>query len=572
MKQSIPNYYSKNPKIFFDPTTPSSEDKAEVMELAVNQKWAELKMKRVIREGIKATKLGGVCAFKTYFYFKKDGSKDDWSGRIKNDDVRTDYITVDKLLKDASATSYETSWWVGHEVDALVDDIVERFNISKEKADQITVTRTDSENDDPLDQENRINYGRYIEIEDRRNKEKLVIVEGLETFAVKPTKLDLPFDSMYDFLSYNSIPSKSDPRSDYFFWQGQLKEICIYRTMQIRHALKGSSKYKTRGEQLDEDQLAQLKSSADSTVVNLKANQDIEPFNHATVDPAVFQGEQVARADIQLISKQAPRQGGGDKTATEVKAVEMASREITSENLELLEEIIVSIAKKWAVLMHKHYTSSRVIKLTEMSSAEFMGFKDKFGDKVNGNSNRPFLTITNKDMTDEVTARINSGSTAPDSDQARRSNLIGFTQVVAGIPEFKQRIDPDEFLDELVKVFSLENENITIRKHDPIEESRLLNSGMFVAPKLTEDHVAHLIVHERDGNGNEANEAHKQAHRLFERQMRVSREAQQVSGQIQQQQSPVTGQSFVGAPNAGATTGLPTGSPINGGKPQGVVQ
>lgn len=577
LKQSIPQYYSKNPKIFFEPEQPGSEKTAEIFEIIVNQKWDKLKMKSVMRDGIKTAKLYGMCGFKTYFNFQKEFVKDEWADRTQNDEVRTDRIPLKNLLKDPSASSWETSPWIAHKVECLVEDIAEKFDL---KVEEITVTRSAEGSSDAKESvKTDFQFGTYYEIEDRKNGTVGVIVEGIDKWAKGPDKKTYDFDSMYDFLSYNDIPDRPNVLSDYTFWRQQAYEVSRFRTMLINHAKKGVAKYKWVGVAPTENQQTQVKSSQDSTIVELSVGQDIVRFDAAQIDPQIFQADAAVRQDIQLISKQAPRQAvGQDKTATEVKAVEAAAQEVTSENLEALEEVMASIAGKWASLMKANYTATRVISLTEMSEAKFRGFKDKMGEIVKGDQDRPFISITNKNLKGEVCAKVKAGSTLPDSDRARMAKLTGFSQFVASIPGLSAGIDMEELLDEAVNVFDVRNDNLLLRKDNPMEESRLLNAGVFISAKLSEDHDKHIQIHEMESNGNQQNIIHLLEHKEFKKQIEENQKAAQAS-QLKKLQEQPTGQSFVGQQGPlppiqpGQPQGLPMGPPQTGGlKPPGVLQ
>lgn len=560
VKQSVPSLYSRNPKIYFEPTIPQAETASTIYELAVNKKWADLKMKPLCREVIKSTKFYGVCAFKTYFNFKDDFIKEEWTDRIENDDVRTDMVPLKQLLKDPAASSWHTSTWIIHELEAKREDIADRFNLDIK---DVTITKSEpgtTEYEEAVKTD--FQYGTYYEIEDRKKGEVSYIVDGYDKFAKKPEKKKYSYDTMYDFLMYNDIPGKADPRSDYYFWRDQLIELSAYRSMQVAHARKGNSKYKILGK-ISENAKTQLKSSQDTSFVELESGQDVVPFQHSALDPQIQYAEAAVRGDIQIISKQAPRQSGGEKTATEVKAVEMAAQEVSSESLDRLEEVLASIATKWAMLMHGNYSATKVIGLTAMTEAQFQGFKGGLKDVLGGTAEKPFLSITKSNLSDKVKAKIRAGSTAPENDQTRMARFTNFIKFAAE-GQLIGGLDKEEVLDEAVEVFGVQNDNLTVRKDNPMEESRLLNTDIFVAPKISENHDSHLMVHEQESNGSNANIAHILGHKLFKSQLEGNQLAQ--SAVTAAVQLPPTGQSFIGAEGP-----LPAEVPQGAIPPQGGV-
>lgn len=557
LKQSVSEAYAKDPKIFVDPDEPGAEADAHMAELVVNKKWYDLKMKQVCREAIKATKLDGVSAFKTYFNFSEDFVKDEWDDRIQNDEVRTDLVQLKHLLKDPAAPSWKTSPWIAHEVRQRREDIAKRFGISK---DEITITGADADTDQyETEVKEDFEYGTFYEIEDRRKGTIAYIVEGYDGFAKGPDKKRYSYDTMYDFLPYNDIPGRSDPKCDYSFWRDQLLELSTYRTMEVAHARKGNSKYiATCQTSLTEEQITQLKCSDDGVVVTLKPDQVVTPFQHSSLDAQIFQAENACRQDIQLISKQAVRQmPGASKTATEVKTIEMASMQQTGENMERLEECMASIANKWIMLMQQNYTSTRMVTLTGMSDSAFMSEKNTIGDALQGDASHPFLQMTGKNISRKIKARIKAGSTVADNDQTRMARLQGFAGFVstAGL---QASLDMEELLKEAAEVFGVENDNLLLKKDNPMEESRLLNNGVYIAPKIGEDHPYHLEVHQRETNNSEANIIHIMGHQMYENQKRMMEQAKAVTAPPAPP-APLSGASFNGMGPLPPQPGMPQG-------------
>lgn len=558
MKQDIATKYAKDPKFFFQPTVPQSEQAAQLLEHIINDKWLELGMKDTMRAAIQATKLDGVCAFKTYYYFNADEIQQDWSGIQKNDDVCTDIIPLKDLLKDPDALSYEKSPWVAHKVTAQVDDIADKFGFRADKREQITVTSSTPRSAElRLEYKGDFQYGTYYEIEDRKNRKLLYIVEGVDGIVDSKDLSDAcpKYNSMYDFLAFNRIEGRADPKSDYHFWKSHIAEVAVFRTMRFQKALKAATKFKLRGENFEEWQRDQVQSSVESSIVELKAGQDIEPMFPTQLDPSVFQSEQSARADIQLISKQAPRQTGGEKTATEVKAVESAAMEVTTDARDLIDGVMQSIVYKWICLMEKNYDANRFVALSGMSNADFVMMKSNFeelGDEViQGSSDSPFIRFNKDLLSSKVRVKIKAGSSAPDNDATRIQKLQGFVGAVKALG-YNSALDPQEVLAELVEAFGVENDNMLAAKDSPIEESRILQSGIFIAPRMTDDHKMHIEQHLRENKGTDQEQFHIMVHRIYdEQQTRLQQAHQAQAGSMMPQMMPqVSGQSFAQDPQA----------------------
>lgn len=561
IKQSTPTAYSRNPKIYFDPDTPNSEDKAKLYELLVNNKWPELGMKEKMREAFQLAKFYGVCGVKTYFFFEKGFTKTEFSDTQKNNEIRTDIVNLKDMVKDRDFGWY-TSPWIAHKVKDKASNVRNKFNIAKSESITITTSTKGSKDLDPNVRE-EFQYATYYEVEDRVKGEIFYIVEGLDRWAKKPKPLETPYDSMWDFVMFNDVPGRHNPYGDYHFWKDQLIELAVYRTMRVNHARKANSKYKAVGsEELTQSQIKQLKSSADTTVVQLTGNQDVVPFQHAPLDPELNSAEASVRGDIQILSKNAPRQvQGTDKTATEVKAIEIAQQEVTSEIRERLEEVMASVATKWAKLMRKNYTTKKTLKLSEMSNVQFSELKqslnfikdkndeggdqeDSMRERITGSEAHPFLVLTPDDLQIDVKARVKAGSTAPDNDATRLIKFKDFLQTMSVNEKFFAQLDPEETVDEAVDLFGVQNDNLLLRKDNPMEESRLLNAGVLVSPKMNEDHDKHIEVHEAESNGNVQNVIHLAIHKLFKKQLEGNQEAAIKVAREKQEEAPITGESF----------------------------
>ncbi len=574
VKQSISQLYSKNPKIFFSPLTPEAEDASEIFELLVNQKWEERKMKPLMRDAIKSTRFFGMCAFKTYYQFKKDFVKSEWRDRVENDDVLTDIVPLDCLLKDPDSPTWFESGWIAHKINARIDHIAKRFNLRKDKKEQIKVVKqTTGSVDLPKDQQRAFQYGTYYEIEHREEGKFYYLVEGLDDFA-EVKNLEIPYDTMYDFLMYNDVPGIDHPLPHYSPWESQLKEIALYRTMRLSHARKGQGKLIVRGDD-DPTMMEALKSPSVKAIVKASANTQIDTLPHPQMDSITNIAENIARSDIQLISKNAPRQSAGDdKTATEVKANELAAQEVSGEEVDRLDEVIESIAGKWAKLIKENYTTTRMVALSEMPKARFIKLQETFKDKLSGTRERGFLNVTPDMLSDKVRAKVQAGSTRPDTDQSRAQKMQAFVGAIGQLG-LAAALDKEELVKELEKAFDVEGENLTVFKDNPMEESRLLNSGVFVVPKISDKHDEHIAILDSQSNGNPQNELHRAIHLEFKKMLEEVQTARLTasSGNLN---APLTGASFVGndalvgsdaLTNAGQSPAQP---PVSGAK--GVVQ
>lgn len=214
--------------------------------------------------------------------------------------------------------------------------------------------------------------------------------------------------------------------------------------------------------------------------------------------------------------------------------------------------------------MQENYDSTRIISLTGMDEAGFIARKNSLGDLVSGDSKRAYLSFTKENISGDVQCSVKSGSTAPDNEQARIAKLSGFVKFASSFPGLSAGIDVQELLDEAIEVFGLRNQNLTIRKDNPTGESKLLNSGVFLPARMSENHDAHIEIHERESNGNNQNILHILMHKEFKRQLEENASAQQIPAALGMPQAPSTGQSFLGgSPNVPPPSQGPLGPTLN---------
>lgn len=558
MKQSVSEYYQKNPKMYFKPTNSNSRKESIIAEILTEDNWDRLKMKDVMRDSVKLAKLDGVVGFCTYYQYFDDYFVERFDDSLENDDVITKCVPLKDLIKDPGYGWYDSPW-IARKMLLPKDEIISRFKIRKEEEKRSIELREmvdieDKKNIqyggmDDVDQE-QFKVGTVWEIEDRRSRKIMYRVKGISRFlGVK--KMDYDFNSMWDFLYFNDIPDQTFVDSDYAYWKDQQEELNKYRSIRVEHANKGVAKYTYRGtDPLTDKQIKDLTSSQDSIVINLPINSELSAIQHANVDTGVDFAEQLVRSDIQLISRQAPRQPIGDKTATEVKANEIASQKLVNENQERLEEVCGRIAMKQLRLMQKHYTEQRVISMTEMTPDSFSKFKEIVGDNVEGDSKSPKLVFTNKDLGDKMRVKVEPGSTTKDDDQTRFQKIRMLINDAKGYPPLAQSLDNNAIIEEYTRAIGLYNFNVTKRPENPMAENEVLESGGGLLPHKDEDHDAHLLVH-RSGPMTAEKQLHIAAHEMLKKQ-KESFEMAKMASQMMKQQSPLaqlaqlSGASFMG--------------------------
>ena len=572
VRSSIPKLYSQNPYILIDPLTPEADLHAELMEKIVNSKLEDWHLKDRIEDLIKGCKLNGRAYLKVSYKFDKDKIGREFVGDEANDEICINYVARDELIIPRDAKCVQSARWVAHKIKAPIKDIREKFNLRKD--DKPTTDCDKIVHDDermPEEEKEDFKYGTYYEIEDREKHTLAIIVEGVDRFVEKPYSHPYDFYTMYVTLEWNNIPSKSDTKADLHFWWRQLIELCEIKTQQHNHRRKLNSKYKWRGSSPTDDQINDLTTYRDATVVQLKADQDIEPMSHATIGQEVYLSENSLRQDITVVSGMNEMKQGlpqVQKTAREAMAIVGEAQDVMSYRAGKLEAVIAEVINKCVWLIQNRYDTTKVISLTNMEEAEYLGFKEKIKSEkieVLGSSRRPFLKFVGTDLMGKMKVRVKAGSTLPVNEAQRKQDITTLIDLMGKSPQMAAAVDTKELLKEIAKLLHIENKRILLDSKTPEQENSLLKRNIPVLPAMNENHDEHLAAHQLEHNNTPAFIMHVFAHNL----MKSFLDKSQFYGQVQQSQQPPGGLPNLSQNNI---SGFPQGSSVPASAiPQAVV-
>lgn len=563
VRSFVPKVYARNPYIFVDPETPEADLNSEVMEKVLNVQYDKAwHLKPTLRDLIKGTKIQGRGYLKTSYKFSDDRIGHDYLGQDPNDEISIEYVPRDKLILDPNASAPKKARWVAHIIEAPVQNIRKKFKIDKDQKITVVEDHKDENDKKQLSQEERedFKYGRYYEIENREDHTLAVIVDGLNSWAVKPYKMPYGYYSMYDALEWNDIPGCLDTKADLHFWYKDLYELAEIKTQKSNHRRKLNSKYKKiGGSNLTEKQIDDVTSYIDSTVVELDGGQDIQPFQHATLGQEIYLYEQGLRQDITIVSGMNEMKQGlpqVQKTAREAMAIVAEATDIISDRVGLIEDLIALVMNKCIWLIQNNYDTTRVIQLTGMEEAEFLGFKDKFQDKAQGTAKRPFLKFVGKELAGKMSVTIKAGSTRPVDEDQRKADLTQLIQLMGQSQQVVAAVDSKELLKEITKVLHFENKGIIFDAKSPEQENVLLKRNIPVMPHMNESHEQHIAAHDLENNNTSAFIAHLLNHRL----MKSFIEQSQMSAPVGP--TPNAGASGPGGLSQENISGMPMGSSV----------
>lgn len=566
VRSSIPKLYAQNPYVYIDPDHPSADVQAEVMEKVVNSlKEKRWHLKKRVREVLKAAKLDGRAYLKISYKFNKDKIGREYVGDEPNDEISINVVLRKDLIIPRDCTSVDNARWVAHRVTDQVGNIRKKFKLRPD--DKIADIEEDNyvKNSTMEDEEKEdFRSSCYYEIEDRVNRELKVIVNGVDRWAVPPYPFPYEFYTMYVPFEWNDIPGDNDTKADLHFWKRLLMQLAEEETMRVNHARKLNAKYVHKGnKKLSDEQIADIESYKDSQIVHLDIGESLEPFQHATLGQEHYLGSQTTRQDITIISGMNEMKQGlpqSKKTAREAMAIVAESQDITTDRAVLIEERVAEVIEKCISLIQTNYDTTRVIAISGMEEAEFLGLQEKFKSKdgkrdlLQGTSKSPFISfVGSQDLLGKMSVRIKAGSALPVNEAQRKQDFAELIQMAGSNQIVAAAMDPKEALKELSKLLHIENKRIIIDPKSPKQENVLLKRNIPVMPHWNEPHDQHIAAHEMENNASEAFINHILAHKLMKSHVEGSR--------LQAQQPPQVPQGPGGLSQENIS-GLPMGSSV----------
>lgn len=526
VRSTIPKLYSQNPYVYVDPETPESDLKAEILERLINvvadKKW---KLKKTMRAAIKAAKLDGRSYIKTSYKFEKDKIGRPFAGEQANDEICLNVVLRKNLIIPKDCPDVDEATWVAHEINAPIGEIKKKFNLRDTDKPIVTEDPAVKEKAYTNDEKEDFKFGRYYEIEDREERTLSIIVDGVDRFVEAPYSFPYKYYSLYTKIEWNDIPGTSETHCDLHFWKRQLKIIAEQETMKYNHSRKLNAKYIHSGpEPLTDEEKSCLTSYHDAVVVEQKPGHSITALQHAPLGQEVYLYSQSTRQDAMIISGMNEMKQGlpqSRKTAREAVAIAAEAQDIIGDRAGLIEDAVADVISKCIILIQTHYDTTRVIRLTGMEQAEFLGFKDRISPEKGsmqllGSHKKPFLSfVGNKDLVGEMGVRIKVGSSRPVDENERRENFLSFLQAASTNPVIASNVDPKESLKEFAKILKIENKNIIVDPKSPAQENALLKRNVPVMPMISENHDEHIAAHETENNGSPAFVNHLLSHKLL---------------------------------------------------------
>jgi hypothetical protein len=268
-----------------------------------------------------------------------------------------------------------------------------------------------------------------LEIWDKRTGKYYVMAHGIETPLIEEETW--PYDYMqekgtfpFEMLPFIPLIDEPYPLGLPAFMEDQQHELNRNRTAMFQARRRMARKYQAVEGQIDPDDLDDLRTGEDGTIIIVKSKDAVTPIDHAALPTDVYNIEGTIKQDIrELIGADELIRGGqlpSRTTATEVNTRTQLLGLKLEDRVEAVDRFVEAIGRK--ILMHikANYTSDDVVRIS--------GPKGEF-----------WVEFTPEDLKAPVDIEIESTSGEQTDEGLLRGQALQIMQmVIDALPIFQQ--------------------------------------------------------------------------------------------------------------------------------------
>lgn len=402
LKVVLPTVYPRNPKLFFNPNTAASVDKARLNEAILNTDMEKMKLKQTNRRIIQDVIILGTGFSKTTFEipdYSVDVRDEITLREVKNDfkdvpaaSVEGGSIAIPKsyprcvrvapgdLVTALGVTDFDDPGFIGHHVRKRLISI-KNDDFYKNTEDLQPTWEASSDILSGLPQGILVEGGDELlamvdlwEIWDVENQEWFVIAEGHDDYLVDPRENIYPYEHPFDRLVFTELDDQVWGMGEIAPWLNQQDELNLLRTQQANHIKRYNRKYAVRDMNLrdGEDGILRLQSGEDGTIVFVQGDKPIDdiirPITDAPMPADIFRVNVLVEDDIVKIGGLTPyRRGGtvGANTATEANIAEGNAQVRDQERVDLTADFVLRQMEKVRKGRAEFTTTQEIIDVTK---------------------------------------------------------------------------------------------------------------------------------------------------------------------------------------------------------------
>ena len=433
VQADVATTYNRDPYITVNPKAGTVLG-AKLREVKLNYWWRELKTKEEIECEIIDKDLVGYAWHKVGYAVNSIGTGEQLKiASEKLYSMRLDWRDV--LWNIGSMRPPMDCQWMAQRIVRPLEDIKRQYPAAK-KLEGVQDPRIDKDSYDRSSYKDDIKVGVMYEIWDAREKQILLLAEGLNDKYLTDSKpwpnyLDeFPFLMYWDF----AIPNSSRPMSAIAPWEAQILEEMVLMGQAINHAKRWNRQAFIKAGKIDENALDKFERGDDGAIITVNADVDEKSFRFADFGqlPTDFY---LLMDRLQAIKRNINGQpefvrGGVTKTGTrtvgELQLMEQGVQGRQERKIDRLETHLENIARHMDAHLNANFDFEETIKISGETPEDVI---QALGEKFNPVTKT--VTFTPEEIKGEYDIEVKAGSTLPLNKQNQTQILETVLQTVA---------------------------------------------------------------------------------------------------------------------------------------------
>lgn len=293
----------------------------------------------------------------------------------------------------------------------------------------------------------------------------------------------------------------------------QVIEQSLARTQMVKYRKRASSMILAQKGALNEEDMRQIANTDSVQICYVSDINAVKPGNTAPLPTQVFDVDNIIKQDLQMATNMGQmmfQAQSGQRTATQAQIGQSGLQLKSSARVDCVEDFTVLVAKSIGQLSWQFFDKDKVSEIIgeEVSDEMWLPLPESREER------RRIIQA-------EIQFKIDAGSAAPPKDETvDRKQLLDMVSILANfMPEYinkpetgKQLIKKFKFSKELDKIVYDNNEEETTAA---LEENQLLASNVPQVVSPNENHMIHIVEHQKSGIATDAMDIHMVSHGEF---------------------------------------------------------
>lgn len=467
----FPSVSVNHPKVTVFARKPEDDDRAIILETALNYWWRHYDVKPEFRRAVKDFLIIGHGWLKTgYRYVEEEQDLEDeelqdafavaktqadefavanpdqagtlptdadiYEGLPKTKSVPVEdrpfveRVSYEDVYVDPEATSMRDLRWIAHKIVKTVDEVKEdeRYDATarrKIEADS-SVDRDYLRDNDPEKYGDDIKRVTVWEWYDVKKRTMCVFPEVGDRFLIEPRPMPYTYGHPFVMIRNYDVPDCFYPIGDLEAIEHLQLELNKTRSQMMNHRKRYARKILTRQGAFTAQGRQALESDEDGALVDVTEGVDFgdafQPVEFAQLPPEVYNQSAIIEGDIDTVSgvSEYARGQAPDvrRTATEAAMIQDATNARSTDKLAIIEEAIGEVARRLTALAQQFMTGEQIVRVIGANGAPL------------------WVPFERDDVEGEYDFEVEGGSTQPRNEAFRRQQALALLQAVAPFGPF----------------------------------------------------------------------------------------------------------------------------------------